>query len=189
MLNITTSLVSLGQILRANNSKPAVALPSTPASIRNPASAASISDQGQAMLAQSRMATQQNQTTEQAQLEEEVRAQFAVPQWLADMNPAPYLSAELGGSEWSTTQNSAENMSWWTSLNSSQQQGRLEFQEKLHGYYTQFVDEQNFVSEAERYQRMIGDATSSQKMHAQFQEIILGDKRMVELADLINWKI
>ena len=189
MLNMTSSLASIGQILRTSNSKPTATPSTTPTHSNNLASTASISDQGQAMLAQSRMSTQQNAITEQARLEEEARTQFAVPQWLADMNPAPYLSAELGGSEWSTTQNSAENMSWWTSLDPSQQQGRLEFQEKLHGYYTQFVDEQNFVSEAERYQRMIGDATSSQKMHAQFQEIILGDKRMVELADLINWKI
>jgi hypothetical protein len=58
-----------------------------------------------------------------------------------------------------------------------------------HGYYAQFVDEQKFSSEAERYQRMIGDAASSQRMHNQFREIILGDKRMIELASSINWSI
>lgn len=180
MLNVTSSLASLGQVLRASIGKPAIN-PSAASQTHSQASTASISDQGQAMLAQS--------LTEQTSLEEEARAQFAVPKWLADMNPAPYLSAELGGSEWSTTQNSVEKMSWWASLGPIQQQDRLEFQEKLHSYYTQFVDEQKFTSEAERYQRMIGDTASSQKIHTQFREIILGDKRMIELASAISWAI
>ncbi len=189
MLNITSSLASIGQILRTSNSKPTATPSTTPAPSNNIASTASISDQGQAMLAQSRMSTQQNAITEQARLEEEARTQFAVPQWLADMNPAPYLNAELGGSEWSSTQNSAEKMSWWASLSPTQQQDRLAFQEKLHNYYAQFVAEQQFVSEAERYQRMIGDAVSSQKMQAQFREIILGDRQMVGLSAQFNWTI
>ena len=190
MLNMISSLASLSQTLRTSHSKPTAADSSTHTPQSSPsASTASISEQGQAMLVQSRMATQQTATAEQARLAEEARAQFAVPKWLAEMNPAPYLNAELGGSEWSGTQNSPEKMSWWASLSPEQQHSRLEFQEKLHGYYAQFVDEQKFSSEAERYQRMIGDAASSQRMHNQFREIILGDKRMIELASSMNWQI
>ncbi len=113
MLNMISSLASLSQTLRTSHSKPTAADSSTHTPQSSPsASTASISEQGQAMLVQSRMATQQNATAEQARLAEEARAQFAVPKWLAEMNPAPYLNAELGGSEWSGTQNSPEKMSW-----------------------------------------------------------------------------
>ena len=83
MLNITTSLASLGQILRANNSKPAVTLPSTPASTRNPASAASISDQGQAMLAQE-AAKGATSSAMQGELPVEM---YQIPPWLASVLP------------------------------------------------------------------------------------------------------
>ena len=47
----------------------------------------------------------------------------------------------------------------------------------------------SFSSSAERYQRMIGDAASSQRAcNNQFREIILGDKR-IELASSMNWQI
>jgi hypothetical protein len=36
---------------------------------------------------------------------------------------------------------------------------------------------------------MIGDAASSQKMQAQFREIILGDRQMVGLSAQFNWTI
>ena len=75
MLNMISSLASLSQTLRTSHSKPTAADSSTHTPQSSPsASTASISEQGQAMLVQSRMATQQNATAEQARLAEEARA-------------------------------------------------------------------------------------------------------------------
>lgn len=180
MLKAISSLSDISQVLRLNGSKSAIAS-NSPASVTSipKLSTVHISDQGRAMVSQ---ATTSVDDAEQARLFEEVKMFCAIPKWYAEMMPALY--AETGGSE---SLNTPERKAWFESLNS--EASRVEYLGKLQDYYQKFVAEEGVTSREQHYKIMVEDKSSSAKMHEKFREIILGDKRMIELANSMNWKI
>ena len=179
MLNITTSLASLGQILRANNSKPAVTLPSTPASIRNPTSAASISDQGQAMLAQD-AAKIPASSAMQGELPVEM---YQIPPWLASVLPMtggelPKLLNGFGDSHVTL------NKSF---LYDGKDQERADYTKMFNMHWENILQEHNINTTEDFYQKIIVDKKFGENIHQQLKEVIQGDRQMMGLAAKFNW--
>ncbi len=179
MLNITTSLAGLGQILRANNSKPAVTPSFTPASTRNLASAASISDQGQAMLAQE-AAKGAISSAVQGELPVEM---YQIPPWLASVLPMtggelPKLLNGFGDSHVTL------NKSF---LYDGKDQERADYTKMFNMHWENILQEHNINTTEDFYQKIIVDKKFSENIHQQLKEVIQGDRQMMGLAAKFNW--
>ena len=96
----------------------------------------------------------------------------------------PALYAECGEGE---SLNTPERKAWFENLNS--EASRVEYLGKLQDYYQKFLSEEGITSREAHYKVMVEDQSNSTKMHEKFREIILGDKRMIELASSMNWQI
>lgn len=180
MLNIVSSMSEASRTFRQNSVKPAAAAAALASANTRPAfSTVNISDQGRAMAPQ---VAAPSDAAEQARLFEEVKMFCAIPKWYAAMMPALY--AECGEGE---SLNTPERKAWFENLNS--EASRVEYLGKLQDYYQKFLSEEGITSREAHYKVMVEDQSNSTRMHEKFREIILGDKRMIELASSMNWQI
>ena len=180
MLNVLPSLSDISRVLRPSGSKSAIASSTSVNSIATAKpSTVKISDQGRAIASQ---AATRIDDAEQARLFEEVKMFCAIPKWYAEMMPALYAECGEGGNL-----NTPERKAWFENVSS--EASRVAYLEKLQDYYQKFLTEEGITSREQHYKVMVEDDGNSARMHEKFREIILGDKRMIELANAIKWPV
>ena len=96
----------------------------------------------------------------------------------------PALYAECGEGD---NLNTPERKAWFENVSS--EASRVAYLEKLQDYYQKFLTEEGITSREQHYKVMVEDDGNSARMHEKFREIILGDKRMIELANAIKWPV
>lgn len=180
MLNVTASLASLGQVLRASTGKPAINL-SAASQTHSQASTASISDQGQAMLAQD-AAKSAASSTVQGEWPVEM---YQIPRWLASVLPmtgsdSPKLLSGFGDSHITLNRNF---------LSDGKDQERADYVKQFNVHWGNILQEHGIYTPEDFYQRMIVDKKSSENIHQQLKEIIQGDRQMMGLAAKFNWAV